>query len=213
MPRKDIEPSEEFVPDASPSRLGTHKDVDLRISETAMTRMRLCVKAAQMRAAHKTFRQIAVALGLSSPAAAQIAVKQGLSVLPEDNLQDAHRMQVLAMDRAARKLLAVAEEPGPLVSQGKIIWKREREDPADAGEPYPDNTVRVQALQAYLKALADMRKFRGLDAPRRSVSLLGEIPVADLQAHLAQLRAELGIPDDTEPAPQPPALSGAVLDG
>jgi hypothetical protein len=183
--RDRASPQDQFVEDAAPVHVpGT--GISLRISEGSMEKMRLCMRAAQLRAQHKTYRQIAVALGLPTPAMAQTAVKQGLSIMPQEDLQDLHRMQVLQLDRVGRKLWGVVENPPPLVSQGKVMWKDE-----EAGIPFPDEAVRVQALRELRQLLADIRKFRGIDAPKRSVSVLAEIPVADIQAHLAELREKL----------------------
>lgn len=183
-----VTPQDRFVEDAAPARVPARRGTgtNLLIPDGQMQKMRLCMRAAQLRAQHKTYRQIAVDLGLETPALAQTAVKQGLSLMPQEDLQDLHRMQVLQLDRVGRKLWSVVENPPPLVSQGKVMWKDE-----EAGVPFPDEAVRVQALRELRQLLADIRKFRGIDAPKRSVSVLAEIPVADIQAHLAELREQL----------------------
>jgi hypothetical protein len=197
MPGKS---TEVFVEDAAPSTVGARKDVDLRISATATERVRLCNRAADMRAQHRSYREIAVELDLSSPAAAKMAVDQALAWQPVEDLRALRRLHAMSLARAGREALARVEDPGPLVSQGKIMYNEE------TGEPFPDNGVRIQALQTWIKLLADERKFHGTDAPKRQVNLTGEIPTEYLQAQLAAVRAELGIEGD-----QLQALEGAVL--
>jgi hypothetical protein len=103
------------------------------------------------------------------------------------------------LDQLAREAQALADNPPPLVSQGKIMYDEV------TGEPYRDGGVRAQALELKRKVEADIRKFEGLDAPKRSVT--AHIEVADVKARLAELRSELGIEGE-----DPPVLAGAVLE-
>ena len=105
-------------------------------------------------------------------------------------------MAELRFDRLARETLKVAADPGPMVSQGKVMY-----DEA-TGQPYPDNAVRVSALELWRKIQADWRKFDGLDAPKRSVT--AHIEVADVRARIAELQRELDIQGDG------PVLQGAL---
>lgn len=187
MPGKS---TEVFVEDASPSKVGTHKDLAVRVPDEQLQRMQLCVRAADMRARHMSFQAIAVELGLSSPAVAKTAYEKGLALQPTENLQTLRRVHGMRLDRAARVALEIIAAPGPLVSQGKVIY-----DEA-TGEPCPDQTVRNQALQTLIKVEAEERKFYGTDAAKRSVTLSGEIPAEYLQEQLARLRSQLGITED-----------------
>jgi hypothetical protein len=99
-------------------------------------------------------------------------------------------MRDLQMDRIARLLWAIADDPGPLVSRGKVMRKDED------GTPYPDQELRLVALQQLRKLLAARRKLWGLDAPRRRANTLAAMTVAEIQRHLDNLRAELGLQPD-----------------
>ena len=204
MPRKPRDPVDDFASGAVPEGRKP-SDVVLRITETQRERMGVCVRAAQMRARHMSFRAIAKDLGMENPKSAYEAVRIGLSLLPDEDMREARRLEVLRLDRIGREAMARVADPGPLVSQGKVML-----DP-DTGLPYPDNQIRIQALTILLKLSAEVRRFRGLDAPKRSVSLLAEVPVTEIQAHLDSLRAELGLPEGPGMLPSPVVLPGEAL--
>ena len=210
MPRKPPRDDGPFVEDAVPPRLPVRGGSVATIPEASMEKMRVCLKAANLRAQHKTWRSIASELGLANATEAFDAAQKGLALQPVEDLRALRRMAELRFDRLAREALKVIADPGPMVSQGKVMYN-------DAtGEPYPDNAVRVSALELWRKVQADWRKFDGLDAPKRSVT---HIEVADMRARSAELRRELGLGDDDglagvrEPLPRGPApmLPGMVL--
>ena len=205
MSRKPHDPVDDFASGGFPEGRKP-ADVVLRVSKTARDRMGVCVRAAQLRAGHMSFRDIAKELGMENPKSAYEAVRIGLSLLPDEDVREARRLEILRLDRIGRELMALILDPGPLVSQGKVMV-----DP-DTGLPYPDNQVRSQALALALKLSAELRRFRGLDAPKRSVSLLAEVPVTEIQAHLDSLRAELGLPEGPGMLPPPVVLPGEALE-
>jgi hypothetical protein len=166
-------------------------DGDVRLGGVAADRAQLCIRAAELRARHVPFADIARELGLASPAVAQRAVRTGLTLIPSEDVREVRRLSDQRLDRMARKLLAVIAEPGPLVSQGKIIVD-------EGGVPFPDQMVRTRALEALLKVDGEMRKLHGADAPKRSVTITADM----VASRIAELRAELGV-----------SGSGAALEG
>jgi hypothetical protein len=157
-------------------------DGDVRLNPTTADKAQLCIRAAEMRASHKTFAEIARQLHLASPAVAKRAVQRGLGMIPSEDVREMRRLFDQRMDRYSLGLLEVVENPGPLVSQGKIIT-------GEDGEPYPDQMVRVRAYEALLKTLAEQKRMHGADAPRRSVTITSDM----ITARIAELKAELGI--------------------
>jgi hypothetical protein len=204
--RKPRGGGEQFVADAVPAKIpGTGGNGSVaKIPEASMDKIRVCIRAARLRAQHRTYRQIAVELGLPSPREAYDAVQTGLSAHPAEDVRSGRRLAEMRFDHLGGEALAVIRDPGPAFSQGKVMVNEA------TGEPYPDNGVRVAAMELLRKLQADWRKFNGLDAPKRSVHLTGDI--SDLQARAAELRAELGIEGDGDPG-GPPALTGSVVPG
>jgi hypothetical protein len=158
-------------------------DSDVRLGGVASDKAQVCIRAAELRAQHMTFANIARELGLATPAVAQRAVRTGLTLIPSEDVREVRRLSDQRLDRMARKLLGVIAEPGPLVSQGKIITDED-------GVPYPDQMVRTRALEALLKVDGEMRKLHGADAPKRSVTITADM----IAARISELKAELGVP-------------------
>src|SRR5580693_185111 len=95
-------------------------DGDVRVGGITADKARLCIEAAELRAQHMTFTDIARELHLATPAVAKRAVQTGLTLIPSEDVREVRRLSDQRLDRIARGLLSVIEEPGPLVSQGKI---------------------------------------------------------------------------------------------
>lgn len=158
------------------------QDADVRMTGMTAEKSRLCIQAAELRAKHVTFADIARDLHLASPAVAKRAVQTGLTLIPSEDVREVRRLSDQRLDRIARGLLVVIESPGPLVSQGKIITDED-------GNPFHDRMVQVRAYEALLKVDTESRKLHGADAPRRSVTITSDM----ISARIAELKAELGI--------------------
>lgn len=147
---------------------------------------RLCLRAAGLRSQFKSFVQIARELELPDPKEAQRAVRQGIALMPADDVREIRRLEDLRLARIGEKLLAVVEDPGPLVSQGKIMY---RDDGPDAPEvPYADEMTRVRALEGLMKLSAEFRKLHGADAPRKTMAITQDM----ITERIMELRRELG---------------------
>ncbi len=157
-------------------------DADVRVGGVSAQKARLCIEAAELRARHVSFADIARDLHLASPAVAKRAVQTGLTLIPSEDVREVRRLSDQRLDRIARGLLVVIESPGPLVSQGKIITDED-------GNPFHDRMVQVRAYEALLKVDTESRKLHGADAPRRSVTITSDM----ISARIAELKAELGI--------------------
>ena len=166
------------------------------ISADAMARMRTCWEAARLRAQHKSFREIAQELGFADAADARNAVQRWLEIVPVEAGPDLKGDEVMRQQAWKRfgeitaSLTAIVNDPGPLVSAGKIVVNEA------TGEPYPDSGVRVAAIRLLLLVISRQARLAGLHAPARPGSSLLDIPLPDLVRQVDELKAELGWPGD-----------------
>ena len=157
-----------------------------RLSSQAEDWVRVCLLAAQMRSQFKSFVDIARALDLPSPREAQRAVRQGIALTPADDVREIRRLEDQRLARIGERLLAVVENPGPLVSQGKIMYRSE--DPDAPEVPYEDEMIRTRALEALMKLSAEFRKLHGADAPKKTMAITQDM----ITERIMELRRELG---------------------
>lgn len=157
------------------------------LSATSQERARVCVEAAGLKSRGWSYRRIASHFGWSSPAAAHKAVQLGLSLIPSEDLHSVRRGQALVLDDVVERCYEIIGDPGPLVSQGKIIWRDE-----GAGDYFPDAMARIRALEALLKASGEIRKLHGADAAKRTMSIVASLPEAEIEAEIARLKAQSG---------------------
>ena len=170
-----------------------------RLGPAAEDWVRVCLQAAQLRSQFKSFTVIARELDLPSPKDAQKAVRQGIALTPADDVREIRRLEDQRLARIGEKLLAVVEDPGPLVSQGKIMM---RYDGPDAPEmPYEDQMTRVRALEGLMKLSAEFRRLHGADAPKKTMAITQDM----ITERIMELRRELGDAADQIPVLQMPA--------
>lgn len=111
-----------------------------------------CERAAIMRTWFIPFAKIAAALDLSSPREAQQAVRQGIALMPAEDIVAVRKMEDDRLRHIADQLKAVIEnEPQPLISDGHVIA-----DP-ETGDVYPDQMARVRVLEALMNVVNAMR--------------------------------------------------------
>jgi hypothetical protein len=169
-----------------------------RLSPGAEDWVRVCLMAAQLRSQFKSFTKIARELDLPSPREAQRAVRQGIALTPADDVREIRRLEDQRLARIGEELLAVVADPGPLVSQGKIMMRSE--DPDVPEEPYADQMTRVRALEGLMKLSAEFRKLHGADAPKKTMAITQDM----ITERIMELRRELGDAADSIPALQLP---------
>jgi hypothetical protein len=168
-----------------------------RLSAGAEDWVRVCLMAAQLRSRFKSFTVIARELDLPSPREAQRAVRQGIALTPADDVREIRRLEDLRLAEAGAKLLEVVADPGPLVSQGKVMTFTS----ADGVERvFEDRMVQVRAIEALLKVSAETRKLHGADAPRKTMAITQDM----ITERIMELRRELGDQADSIPALQLP---------
>lgn len=149
--------------------------------------------AAQLRSQFKSFTVIARELDLPSPKEAQRAVRQGIALTPADDVREIRRLEDQRLAKIGEELLAVVADPGPLVSQGKIMMRPVDMDAPE--EPYPDQMTRVRALEGLMKLSAEFRKLHGADAPKKTMAITQDM----ITERIMELRRELGDQADSIP--------------
>lgn len=164
--------------------------------------VQLCLRAADLRAQHKTFRQIAAELELESPADAQRAVRQGLALTPADDVREVRRLEDMRLAEIAVAAREVMLNPPPLAQLGKIVH-------GEDGRPVPDEQARAKAQEVLLKVSAETRKLHGADAPKKTMAITHEM-VAE---RIVELKRELGLDDEFLPGfALPPGMDGGGSD-
>ena len=162
--------------------------------------VRLCLQAADLRAQHRSFREIAQELGLASPKDAQKAVQQGLALTPADDVREVRRLEDMRLQEIARSAREIMLNPPPLAQLGKVVLD-------DNGEPIPDEQVRSRAQEVLLKASAEYRKLHGADAPKKTLAITHEM----IAERIMELKRELGLSAD-EDLIIPPGMLGDMPD-
>lgn len=161
--------------------------------------VQLCLRAAQLRAEHRTFAQIAVELELGSPADAQRAVRQGLALTPADDVREVRRLEDMRLAEIAVTQRKILLDPPPLAQLGKVVVDGD-------GVPVPDEQARSKAAEVLLKVSAEMRKLHGADAPKKTMAITHEM-VAE---RIMELKRELGMDaDGLAGFALPPGLDGS----
>ena len=156
-----------------------------RLSSSSENWARVCIEAAVLRSKFVTFAEIARQLDLPSPKEAQRAVRQGITLIPVDDVREGRRLEHQRLERVGRQLLEIAADPGPLVSQGKIMTFTS----ADGVERvYEDRMTQIRALEALTKLSAELSKLDGLYAPKKTMAITQDM----ITERIMELRRELG---------------------
>jgi hypothetical protein len=160
------------------------------VPPSAEERVRLCIRAAELRARSVSYKDIAAELGLESPLAAKKCAETGYGLAPGEDLRMARRRAADELDEIRRELWKVVDNPGMATTvTGKLVLIP---DP-DTGEekPQPDQMARTAALNAIRGVNSEYRKLHGTDAPRQTVSVVATAPLEELQAAVEHMRAEV----------------------
>ena len=154
-----------------------------KITPAAEEYIRRCIQVAQMRSGHMEYVDIALQLGLGSPKEAYAMAQTGFAVMPAEDVHEGRRMSNQDLHKVGTKLWAIVENPGPLVSQGKIMWMDEEQ-----AVPFPDAMVATRALEAIIRLEERLSRLNGWDAPK--TSMIAKMPIEEVRAYLAARKAE-----------------------
>jgi len=148
--------------------------------------MRLCIRAAELRAKSWTYAKIADELGLDTPMAAKKCAETGYGLAPGEDLRMARRRAAEELDLIRRGLWEVVDSPGiKFAANGEIIV-----DPS-TGKAAEDQEARTGALRALIAANKEYRTLFGTDAPKLTASMVATGSVEDIQAQIAAVKREI----------------------
>ena len=147
---------------------------------------RLCIRAAEMRARGMKWAPIAAELGLDMPMDAKRCAEAAYGLVPAEDLRTGRRVAADELDELRRELWEVVRNPGPRTTpSGAVVIN------PDTGEPYPDQAVKVSALNGLRAVNAAYRDLYGTDAPKQRMILNATASYEQIQAAIAQTRAEV----------------------
>ena len=120
----------------------------------------LDARAAELRAQHWTYQQIADELGYRSKSGAIDAVRRAVRDACATAGRDLIDLEVTRLEAMYDRVLDVLEKDQPLVSHGRIVY-------GEDGQPLIDEELKLKAVDRALRARESFRKLLGLDAPSR----------------------------------------------
>jgi hypothetical protein len=160
-------------------------------------------EAARLHAQNWSYERIAQALGYTDRKDAWRAVQQVLTEAAQTTgTQEARLKQLAKIQELERQAWERLADPQPVVDrQGNIVYRPD-------GSEVPDAATWAAVAQVVLRCLERSARLTGLDAPKRSVSVIADIPLSEVETYVAQLRAELGLAEAGAEAPPGRVLPG-----
>ena len=141
------------------------------------------LKALELRRQGYTYERIASLAGYGNRSAAYGAVQRGLALSVRETADEVRQLEIERLEDLRRPALEALRRRHLVVSQGKVMH-----DP-DTGEPLIDDMPLLHAIDRLIKISERMAAYRGLDAPRRSVSEVLTLDV--IQAEILRLKSQV----------------------
>jgi len=162
-------------------------------------------QACHLHAQGWTIREVSDELGYGSPGNCHRGIQRALAEAASlHGARELRELMIVELGELRRKMWAMVESPPPAFDRmGRIVVDGD-------GNQVPDAAAVTNAGSVLIRAMDRLARLAGIDAPRRSVSILADVSIADLQAHLEQLRDELGLQPDE--APPRGAIAGTIVD-
>jgi hypothetical protein len=162
-------------------------------------------EACRLHAQGWTIREISEHLGYGSPGNAHRGIQRALAEAASlHGARELREVQIAELSELRRKMWALVNDPPPLVDKlGRVVKD-------DDGNPVPDAAAVVNAASVIIRAADRLARLTGIDSPRRSVSTVVDIPIADLQAATEVLRVQFGLPAGDGAEASRPMLSGTA---
>jgi len=162
-------------------------------------------EACHLHAQGWTIREISDHLGYGSPGNTHRGIQRALAEAASlHGARELREVQIAELTALRRKMWAMIESPPPAFDRmGHIVVDGD-------GNQVPDAAAVINAASVIIRAADRLARLTGIDAPRRSVSVLADVSIADLRAHLEMLRDELGLQPDE--APPRGAIAGTIVD-
>jgi hypothetical protein len=150
-----------------------------------MEHVRRDAQAAEMYDNGATYEQVAEALGYRHKGHAFQGIMQARADAARGTRTEELRLQQLAeLEMLKAEMWRTVLDPPPLAQHGKIVHDVD-------GQVVLDEAARQGAVKEIRQAGERIARLRGLDAPRRSMHAVLDIPMADIDARAEELRREL----------------------
>ena len=164
------------------------------------------IRALEMRREGLDYKTIGENLGMTA-GSASAAVRRALALSIAETSDEVREIEIQRLESYIPHALKVLNGRHLVVNQGRVIC-----DP-DTDEPLIDPEPSMKALDRLLKISEAIREFRGLNAPKRSISEV--ITVDAIQAEILRLRAVVAAQAGTgeRPAFGPGSADSTVTDG
>jgi hypothetical protein len=115
-------------------------------------------EAARMRSRGATFAEIARALGYADPSTASRAIQRALTSVRADGVEELRALEGERLDELQRRAWAILDDPGPVVSEGRVVKGPD-------GQPLVDAERVLKAIDRLLRISERRCKLFGLDMP------------------------------------------------
>lgn len=161
------------------------------------------LRAYRLRQRGWTLQRIADQLEMGGPSTAFYAIDRCRreSVRPVAEFQ--RDLACDHLDQLSEQAWAVLDDPGPVISSGRVIKDA-------AGEPLPDRRLLLEALRVLVMVDERRAKLCGLDAPRRQAIQVVTDEVLDTE--IARLTAGLALREAQRPVPLAITTGGVEVD-
>jgi hypothetical protein len=145
-------------------------------------------QACRLYARGLTYAAVAREMGFKTGQQARDSVRRGLALAAvAHGADELWTRSVIELEELQRASWEVIADPGPMVNRaGDVILVEDPETGEDVVQP--DQQNRVNAINAALKVNESLRRLRGLDAPKASVSM----SLDQLRAQVEAMRREDG---------------------
>jgi len=150
-------------------------------------------KATELRSRGYSYQQIADTLGMHDRSAARKAVERALFATVAEPAEELRRLELLKLDALSVAAWQILGAEHPLASAGRVMTLN--------GEPLTDPQPVLNAIDRLLRISERRSRLLGLDAPIR----VGAITMADIDAEIVRLDAEMAARPDPDPDDDPRA--------
>jgi hypothetical protein len=137
--------------------------------------------AAQLRAQHWTYQQIADELGWDHKSSAVTAVRRALRDACAGPAKELVEMESARLEAMYDEVLTVLQADHVMVSHGRVVYD-------EHGNPLPDYDIKLRAVDRALRTRESFRKLMGLDQPTKVDARVTEVTQQDIE--LAELIRE-----------------------
>lgn len=142
-------------------------------------------QAAALYESGRSYQQVADEMGYPGKGEAWRAIQRVMREAAQGTKTEDLRLRQLAeLEALAQEMWRTVLDPPPAYDRlGHVVHD-------DDGRVVVDEMARQGAVDRIIRVYERIGRLRGLDAPKRSVTATFDIPQADLEAHVAQMRNE-----------------------